>query len=466
MSRTESSNSSQKKWIIQLTLAFVAALLIRGWVFVTVGKDERKFYTYDSSEYVILAQNLIQYGAFSQDTSPPLTPDTVRTPIYPLFIGAGLMLYGENFSIVILLQILLGSLSAVFTYFLAQKLELPAFAGLIAAWIVSLDPVSILLNNRLLTETLFAFLLISGAWSLAIFRRDNDTRILAIAAFLISLSALTRPIAQFLPIALLPLIIAMLKDRSPRVVVVNSFVFLCICGALMFSWGYRNYRLSGQFSLSTISDINLIYYRARAVLAEAENISQDEAKEKLITEIETIAREKNLSRPEISALERKRALQIFSQYPVETVVMLVKGAGRLLIDPGYTIICTMLDTTSVNYECFPGESTMLDAGILDKVMGKFTAMNFAQRFALIWGGVLIGAIYLGLVFGAMHLISKKDWFALSLLLILIAYFVLLSAGGEANYRFRAPIQPYLAILAGIGYEAIFRRILKRREYTA
>ena len=138
--------------------------------------------------------------------------------------------------------------------------------------------------------------------------------------------------------------------------------------------------------------------------------------------------------------------------------MMAKGGGRLLVDPGFTIICTMLDASTLDYECFQGEATMLDTGILGKVLGKFQVMTFAQQVALLWGIILIGLLYLGLMAGVVHLISKKEWVTLFLLLILIAYFLLVSAGGETNYRFRAPIQPFLAILSGAGYGAMFNYI--------
>ena len=38
--------------------------------------------------------------------------------------------------------------------------------------------------------------------------------------------------------------------------------------------------------------------------------------------------------------------------------------------------------------------------------------------------------------------------------VVILYLVGLSVGGESTYRFRAPITPLFAILAGAGYEMI------------
>lgn len=463
MDKDNSSSSAQRKLIVQIMLVFLAAFLIRGLILVTIGKDTRKLYTFDSIEYVTLAENLINHGIFSQEQSPPLLPDTMRTPGYPLFISAIFLMFGKNLSMIIVFQIVIGSITAVLAYYFSRKLGFTALAGLIAAWIIAVDPVSILLNNFVLTETLYTFELITGVGLLLIFFQNNDKRILVLSAIFISLSALTRPIGQFLPLALLLLFIAARKDKPLSATTVNGFIFLGICVLALSSWSYRNYRISDQFTLSTITNNNLVFYRARAVLATVENISQDEALEKLDTEIETLAAEQNLSEAEINSIGRKRAMEIFSQHPVETVVMLIKGAVRLLIDPGFSAICTTLDVSTFEYECFPGEGSMLEAGILDKVAGKFQVMTFVQQATLIWGTILLGIIYLGLAAGIIQLVSKKEWFALLVLLTLILYFVLLSAGGETHYRFRAPIQPFLAILSGVGYEAIQKYVARYKN---
>src|SRR5438552_2794258 len=43
--------------------------------------------TWDSGEYLRLARNLVEHGAYSLDTSPPFGPSIRRAPLYPWFLA-------------------------------------------------------------------------------------------------------------------------------------------------------------------------------------------------------------------------------------------------------------------------------------------------------------------------------------------------------------------------------------------
>jgi hypothetical protein len=84
-------------------------------------------------------------------------------------------------------------------------------------------------------------------------------------------------------------------------------------------------------------------------------------------------------------------------------------------------------------------------------MNRFRGMTSVQQFTLLWSIVTLGLLYLGAAIGVIHLIREQRWMQLVFVSIVILYLVGLSVGGESTYRFRAPITPLLAILAGVGY---------------
>ena len=86
-----------------------------------------------------------------------------------------------------------------------------------------------------------------------------------------------------------------------------------------------------------------------------------------------------------------------------------------------------------------------------------------QQFTLLWSTSLLGLMYAATVIGVFHLVRERRWTTLVLLLIVIAYFFALSAGPEANSRFRIPIVPFFAVLAGVGIDSLIIRYRTRRS---
>ena len=74
---------------------------------------------------------------------------------------------------------------------------------------------------------------------------------------------------------------------------------------------------------------------------------------------------------------------------------------------------------------------------------------------------LIGAVTVAItilaLLGAVAL-WKRDRAVAALIIATIGYFVLISAGGESEARFRVPVVPMIAIAAGAGVEAMRRGV--------
>jgi len=220
---------------------------------------------------------------------------------------------------------------------------------------------------------------------------------------------------------------------------------------LLIPWLWRNIRAGGLYSLSSISEIDLYLYRAKAVLADAENISQTEAKNRLNMELDQVVEQQHLTLQGRQSYMRQRALAILIQHPVETAKMTASGLARLLLDPGYTLVCTALDPNNFSDECFQGEATMLSGGMGQLMLQRFLTMPLFQKTVLVWAALWMGLLYLGSIFGLWQLFRRRNWIALLILAGVVTYFVLLSAGAESLYRLRAPIIPLLALLAAGAY---------------
>lgn len=144
----------------QLLYILLVAFLIRFVYFIAIAiLNPEGFYMYDSYGYWQIAFNVKEYGIFSQSYNIPIEPDYYRTPLYPLFIILAESIQVETYPIIIL-QIVLGVATCYYTYKLGELITNNKFIASIAALFIAIDIPSIVMNNIVMTETLFSFLLI------------------------------------------------------------------------------------------------------------------------------------------------------------------------------------------------------------------------------------------------------------------------------------------------------------------
>lgn len=444
-----------------LAWVFGAALGVRLLVFIYVSPKPAKFYTPDSFGYDQLALNLLRYGVFSASVEPSFAPDIHRTPGYPAMMAAIYSVFGHDPSAVVLTQIVLGSLVAVLTWILAGYLGLSLKGRAIAAAVVAADPVSAMASSQLLTEVLFTIVLLAGVMLLIRALIAGQIGWLVVAALVLGVAALTRPISQFLPLVLAPLVYLGLKRAGKRRAMLTTALFLVISMAVTYSWAYRNGQAAGMWALSDVSEVNLLEYRAREVYAAVRGISQEAARLELAAQARAAQAEGSQTGGDPGWLRRQVALNVLAGHPVETVEMTAKGAARLLLDPGFSTICTVLDRETTSRECFAGEATMNEPGALAQARVAFDRMNWPQRSVLLFGSALLTLIYSGAAIGIWHLLGGPSRLQASVILAVIGYLVLLSVGAEAYSRFRVPTVPLLAVLAAPGLEYLLHQSSKR-----
>jgi 4-amino-4-deoxy-L-arabinose transferase-like glycosyltransferase len=428
--------------VTRLALAVAAvALAARLAVFAMLLPAPAKFYVPDSAGYHVRAVNLLEHGMLTGAEAPPFEPDVVRTPGYPVFVAGIYALAGAAPAAVVLAHAVLGALTAALTCALAAGLGLPPAAAGLAGLVVALDPVSVLTANLILTETFYTTLLVAAVASLVRHRRTARGRWLVLAAVCLGAATLTRPATLFLPWALAPL--AGLADagaswswrRAARV-----GLPLALGATLVVApWVYRNHRLTGRVVLTTIDASVLHYYWAPAVRARTGGPA---ARPQPPPENESAP-----TKAERAARWRGDALAVLMAHPGAVALVAVEGLGRLALDPGYTLVCTLLDPTSQATECFPGRSTMTEPGVLARAWGRFLEMRPLQQGTLLWSGFLLAVTYAGALVGLGRLVRARRWLATGLLGVVIAISTALSAGPQANSRFRIPIWPFLAVAA-------------------
>jgi len=404
----------------EIGLVLSLALLVRALCFLAAASHPERFFTTDSVGYMALARDLS--AGYLDPESPNFVLGLVRTPAYPIFLGALLTLSGGSTHAIVLAQIGLSLATLWLTCTLAVRLvgRRPA---LIAGVILALDPASALFPCLLQPETLFTMLLVGATLLLHIAVAGRSARTALGSGALLGLAALTRPLGIFLPLWLAPAVWTATKGpRRGRLLI----AFLAAAGTPMGAWMAKNQVLTGFPVFSIAGDSSLLHYRAAGALAESEGLTLEKARAVLqgrLLAMQPPAR----SVAELSSRQRALALSTFAEHPLGTVKMTLRGFSLMVTGTGLSALSNLVAGP--------------DLGTIPKPW-VFVLQTVATAVILI--------ACLSVARGAVRLAAEGNHAALMLTLGVIAYLVLLSAGPEAGSRFRLPAMPFLAILAGHG----------------
>jgi len=306
---------------------FVAGLIVHGLAAAAVYRrggsiDAYAFSSLDCGEYYNLARNLAGNATFSARETQPLIPDTWRTPGYPLFLAAYVLVFGPSPTTLIFLQQVLAVLNVAVFFRIACRHTSPRRAA-IAAVLLLFEPYGLYYSFWLLSTTWFTTLLLATWWAFDLANANRRLGWYVTTGLLCGLLVLTWPGAILVPVGVVVGILmaplgscAALMPNSPfsplplgedrienligsnragsvsdRSVVSRDSqqdhalplgvlnerpntrvrrlpavaVFLICCAIVIASWMARNLCVAGHFSLSHQSGVVLAYFKATEV---------------------------------------------------------------------------------------------------------------------------------------------------------------------------------------------------------
>lgn len=367
----------------------------------------------DSFTYLAPARNLLHGLGF---TTGDGVIETLRTPGYPLLLAA----FGMRVVPVIVLQHLLNVALAVAIYILVVQRLGSRFVAVTAAILFSIDTPTLHYANKILTETLFTAVLFV-VFALVLYARG-----LPLAGVLTGVLVLIRPVAiVYFVIVAICLALRRVRARAIAIYVVLALV-------LPVGWALRNLHHTGVFTISSIGGANLLSYRAAGALAIEDDgdFDSDLADEMKGLQGDADSEiEARLHIPDAEELPQavrgkyysQIALRVLRQHPRAAAMLTIRGLLVNLFDSRWDAVEIV--------SAFP-------ADIVRRTLDAYTA-----------------AMIVFAVIGAMAL-WRRDRALAVLIVATVGYFVLISAGGESESRFRVPVVPQLMIAAAYGAAAI------------
>lgn len=251
-----------KTEIIIFLIAFLLRIVAFG-IFLSIVPDFPMIGS-DSTHYVRDAERLIEFGRFlSQDMQEP---NSLETPLYPLFLAA-VLLATRSLLVASFLQNIIAGLSVVLVFRLTARIFTKKVAVL-ASLLFALDPIGIFYSNYIVTEPLFIFLALLS--SLALIKEKYF-----FSGFLLGMTALARPIGVILfPFFVLyPVFRSGTIKKSFRMAFVVTLGFVLITGL----WMLRNKILFDRWELSVAVSWQFYHSHAPHFYAYMNGIPEREA---------------------------------------------------------------------------------------------------------------------------------------------------------------------------------------------
>ncbi len=397
-----------------LLIAFVAFVLRLS----VIAPLHAQGYTSDEKEYIALAVKVAHGGPFIDSNGDRST----KAPLWPLLLAGMFKLFGEGVFVPHLLNALAGVLAVLLGFLLAIEATGDRRVALAGATMMALYPGLIIYAAILQTETLYiVLLLLAFLWWERAHKQASLRNGLMLGLFA-GLATLTRAVFfGFFPVMLVML---WLKGKHRlRDSAVTLGAATLVWWAVLAPWTFRNYTLHGTFvPVSSWGGISLLLgnnpYSTGTWSSKPgfEEWVKKEAEHRGIRLAET-------NEIERSALGRDLALAYVADHPMDALNLTIKKLYMYAVYP----IAHSDTAVAVQAVCVAGD------------MGLYVLAG-------------LGVLALG---KARHKVS--GWF------VAILFFSAVHMLMHVEARYRLPVVPFIALLAGAG-GALLMDTQARREF--
>ncbi|MGE3908728.1 MAG: glycosyltransferase family 39 protein [Chloroflexota bacterium] len=443
--------ASQRGILLGLLVVGLLALALR----LAFSFRAPPFVTNDSLSYLLPGFDLVHGSAFA--------PILKRPPLYSLFVGGVIAVFGEELRALMLIQHLLGVGTVLLTFGIGRIL-FGAAGGLLAALLTALSGPLIITEHYLMSETLFGFLLAAGLLAYLGAIRSNTAgsslALLALTGGLLALAALTRPIAQLVFVLLL----AALPLLAPRwrPVLTGAAVAIVAFGIVVLPWMLRNQAVQGTFAIAGGSGeglaVRTIRYEQKfdfkeppggdpdRLTSRARKIYRDEADDGSAFELAGRLRDElNISEIEAERLMRQIALQAILKRPAYYLTGTADMFVQTFVGRPVRLRQDWLPWRNIAWEervqhLLP-EPTPVEARSFDT----------AERLVTIYDPATLAPILALLgVIGALSGLRPRQRPALVLGLMVAGLLLAGAALIGIEWRYRFPLDPLINVLAAGG----------------
>jgi 4-amino-4-deoxy-L-arabinose transferase-like glycosyltransferase len=362
-----------------------------------------------------------------------------------MFIAIFYSIFGRTIWIVLIAQVFISAVTVLVVYGIVRQLTPLLSAKYIAAILYSICLLSAYYSTKLLTETLFTFLFSCVFLVLIIAFKKGTPINFMLAAVLLGLATLVRPISLYYPIV----IGATLMFQKERfcVRVRNFGLFLIIFLAIISTWQMRNYRAYGYYSLTNQPGDDMWRMQASILKASIDDISQKQAQDELIGNalagVENPFERANISK-KIGIDYIKMHMRQWARQNINSTLHRILGTGSKNI---YDSLFGGNDVSRAQESAKEVERHIQRYGHEDM---KYVILNIYLR-------IIIIIELLFAMIACVILIVKKQMMYFVFFGCTLIYFIA-TPGLMVTARYKVPIMPMLIVLSAVGISYIIQMV--------
>ena len=217
----------------------------------------------DSQNYVTIAKNLAEGNGYSRFAEGPFEPDSFRTPLLPLYFTPFISAFGFKIGVIAAMLVLIAilSLTAAVAYKFA-RLFLQERYSFWFALLIALEPLLVYRSNIAEPDGLIVLLLLLAMYFFTRFWKEGQVKYLYGAGLLLGILCLAKPVGIYVIciVGIFAFMTQLLRGREVTESIRNLAVYFTIAAVVVGPWVYRNHKVFGAWSTSSITMYNFYNY--------------------------------------------------------------------------------------------------------------------------------------------------------------------------------------------------------------
>ena len=433
-------------------LRLVFFLLVHPW---TPESQNQRVLQGDALGYHHLAITLLESHRFAYGSARE--PETIRTPLFPLYISTVYWLFGTKPWIVILGQIILNTISCLLILLLFAQ-HFGARIAVISSIFFALEPLNILFSCSLYSEVFFVFFLVAAFYvfgqSIKAETGNKAFVLYAVSGILMGLATLARPITVYFPLVVIIILFVNYRTQVLRATQ-YAITYLLFFILTLSPWLIRNHGISGRYSVTSHGS-QTILVAAAYMEADKRHKDVDTVQQELKLEADQMMVADGLRPQDVNPFVKskywqKLGMRYIKADPVDFGRKYLFGVAHIFTNLGTSLFARMLGMPimKLDIKSYANIKDLLRAFFKEK--GGFDLLVAAIIVPFLLVCYLAMAVGLLVSWGRFH-----QGFLLFCLLSAM-YFVMI-AGIIGFARYKLPAIPFYLPFVGIGFDHVLRKV--------